>query len=707
MIHRLLIRWIGRFVVIIGLLSVPLLLIGQPSVADWQKQLTQASSDSTRLRLCLTIAQYYYNKTQYDSLYPYVQRGLKLLPKSPSLVYSSELNFLLSRYYRYKGDPKKGLPFSQQAVEQAMQIQTPKRITELQYYLAVIYTDAGDLSKAVTQIGTNLRYLQQHEDGPMRGANYLLMITLFRELKNTVMEDRYWRKYVALDKRSWPALYKMLAHVNMAEYLDARGQINEANSQFRKALYYANQPSVPGAVLRTSYILRALAIIARKQGRYQTSIKLLQQAFTKAKAIHSLGDMGRIKRESALTYLALRRPREALSDARYSLKLSRQLKIRDGIISSLNSLATVLENQGQDRQALLYYQEEQQLKEQKFTEANVQKIALMQAQFDTETKENTIKLLQKNAQINRLNTLHQQEQLALAQRTGLGGLLLIVLLLLVVGLTVYNLGKSRQSNVLLSQQQILIQQTAGQLAESNSVKDKLFSLIAHDLRSPVANMKNSLRQVREPNQQPDQLATLTERLDKQVDNLLMLLTNLLDWSMIQLTGARVSLTPVPLVDIVNNVLSQVNEQVGQKQLTIIKQIHANHIALANSHQLEAVVRNLVTNAIKFTPMGGFIRLVSYQEDDLMELQIKDSGLGMSAEQVAKLFTTPEVRSGTYGEKGTGLGLRLCRDMLERQGGHLHIQSWEGQGTSVRIQLVAAETTPEANQLVAQKDLISG
>ncbi|GAB3943394.1 hypothetical protein GCM10028805_09570 [Spirosoma harenae] len=680
-------RWIRRSFVTVALLFVTPLLMArspQPSVIDLKKQLAQVKSDSAKVRIYLTIAQYYHGKTQYDNLYPYVQRGLQLLTKSPSHVYASELYYLLSKYYRDKGQYRKGIPFSQQALYHAQQNPNPRRIVQLQYNLAVLYSDAGDLSKAVDQIGANLRYLQKHEYGPMRAANYLLIIALFNELKNEAMANQYWQKYVALDKRFWPVQDKMVAYLNVGEYLEKEGRLKEAEQQFRKSLNYANLTAMPD--FWTVYMLQSLGINLRKQGRFQTAIIILQRAFERAISIRSVSHMSSTKREIAVIYLALKRTPEALREANYALLLARQNKERDGIIASLNGLGMVLEAQGDYRQALQLYREEQQLKEQKFTEVNVQKIAVMQAQFEAETKENTIKLLQKNAQINQLNSLRQREQLTSARRTELGGLALIILLLVVVGLTIYSLRKFRRNYALLSEQQALLQQTASQLAETNSVKDKLFSLIGHDLRSPVASMKNSLRQIREPNQPPDQLPPLMERLDKQVDNLLTLLTNLLDWSMIQLKGMQPSLKSVLLVDILNDVLSQASDQIEHKKLMIINQVNRDHVALGDPYQLQAVVRNLVSNAIKFTPSGGYIRLVTYRKEDQVELQIRDSGLGMSVDQVANLFTRPDVRPGTQGEKGTGLGLRLCREMLERQGGHLQIESQEGQGTFVRVQL---------------------
>ncbi|WP_461081445.1 sensor histidine kinase [Spirosoma flavus] len=570
----------------------------------------------------------------------------------------------------------------------------PKRIAELQYYLAVLYSDAGDVSKAVDQIGANLRYLQQHDDGPTRAANYLLMINLFEKLNNTAMQKLYWQKYAALDKRSWPVEDKIIAYINVAETFTNEGKLKEAEVNFRLALYFASRTPVLSSYI--SYILQSLGTIAREQGHYQKAIVLIQRAFDKAKAMNILGDMCIAKRELAATYLVLQRSQEALREARYALLLARQNKEMDGLIASINGLGTILEAQGQYKQALQYYREEQKLKEQKYAEANIQKIAQMEAQFDTETKRNTIKLLQKNDQINRLNVLRQQEELALAWRTELAAGLVIGLLVVVLALIMYGLRKSRRSNALLTQQKILLQQTASQLAETNAVKDKLFSLIGHDLRSPVAGLKNGLRQMRTFNQKTDQFPTLMDRLDKQVDNVLTLLTNLLDWSMIQLKGFQSILQPVRLSDVTEEVISQASDLIEQKRLGFINQVNVAHLALADPHQLRAVVRNVVANAIKFTPAGGFIRLVSITGQDWVELQIRDTGVGMSADQLTSLYTAPEIRTGTHGEKGTGLGLRICREMLERQNGNLQIQSQEGTGTFVRIRLTLAQEAIHSN-----------
>lgn len=677
---------------LIALLFITGRLVAQPaqhSLSDWRNQLGQASSDSSRIRLCLTIAQYYYSKTQYDSLYPYVQRGVNLLAKSPSFAYAAELNFLLSRYYRYKGQYKKGIPYGQLSVEQALKNHQPKRVAELQYYLAVLYSDARDVTKAVDQIGANLRYLQQHDDGPTRAANYVLIINLFEELNNTAMQKLYWQKYVALDKRSWPAEDKMLAYGNIGEVFEREGKLKQAEVQLRKALYYASQTPAPAIPIVAS--LEYLGINLRKQEKYKQAIRVFQEAFSRAKLINNVSQMSSVKCELALTYLAAHKPEQALPEAQYALSVARQYKERELTIDALSCLSRVLERQGHYRQALKLYQEEQQLKEQKYTEVNVQKIAQMQAQFDAETKENTIKLLQKNAQINRLNALRQQEQLSLARQTQVGGSLFIVILLAVVGLTIYSLRKSRRSNVLLSQQQTLIQQTASQLAESNQVKDKLFSLIAHDLRSPLASIKINIQQILGSHQHPAQLPALILRLDRQVDNVLGLLSNLLDWSMVQLKGIQSQLRPISLSDVIEDTASQSAELIRQKDLVLINRIDPTVQVLADKHQLQAVVRNLLGNAIKFTPVGGAIAILSSQHEEFVELQIRDTGIGMTAEQLANLFSSPDVRGGTLGEKGVGLGLRICRDMVERQGGHLIIESQPGEGTTVQIRLrIASE-----------------
>lgn len=648
-----------------------------------------------QLQKYTTIAQYYFSIDQYDSLYKYTKQGLQLLNQGAHEGYRGDLHYFLARCYRQLGLYSQAIGPIRQAIGYAKAANDTKKTVEFQYALAVIYSDAGDLSRSIDQIRLNITYLATHEDTPTLGANYLLIIALYRQLKNPVQEDVYTRKYFALDKRNWPAVDRMYASILKGEILEQESRLKEAAIEYRQSLHYARLTNSPFRVIDG---LEAVAINLRNQRRYTSAIQLFNQQFLKAKALKQMSFMASAKRELAMTYLASKHPKEALREARFALDLSRQNKQSDGIITSLGSLVTALKANGQYQEALGVYEEQQQLKEQTYSEKNAQKLAYMQALFDVETKEKTIKILQKNVQLNRLKALRQQEQLTEARRTQLAAAAIIALLFSLIGTVYFFLRRSQRAYSTLTHQQQLLQRTANELAEANSVKNKLFSLVGHDLRSPLASLKVTIRQIQENNEPSTPDRPLVSRLERQVDNMLGLLTNLLDWSMIQLNGFLTSTEPLLLHPVIDEMLSQASEQLQQKQLAVINQVDRGHSGLADKQQLRIVLHNILTNAIKFSRPGGYIRIQSVMHDNSVELLIRDSGIGMSAEQINTLSDWPEVRTGTMGESGVGLGLRICRDMLSRQGGNLLIDSKLGKGTSVRIQLQRADrqgqkTTP--------------
>ncbi|MBO0933219.1 ATP-binding protein [Fibrella aquatilis] len=674
-------------------------VLGQPNhaveLSVLKKALAQSPSDSAQVRLCALIAQHYFNESRLDSVYVFTKRGLRRLNKPFSPAYASDLHFFLARYYRHQGHYQQGIQPIRQAIRYAQQAHDDKRLVEYQYTLAMIYSDAGQIPEAVDQIGENLTYLISHEDGPTLASNYLLLISLFNEMNNKPMVAFYTNKYLALDKRSWPPVDRMYACLTRGEMLEKKGDLQAAAFHFKEAMYFARLTKSPNRVIET---LEVLGINLCKRRQHKAAIELFRQAYKQAHALNLISFMASSKRESATAYLAMGLSGEALNQARYALQLSRQNNEANGVMASLTCLGAALEAKGSFREALAAYRENHHLKEKKFTENNTKLIAQMQARFEAENKEKAIKLLQKNVQIAQLNTLRQQEQLLVAQRTGFASAAFITLLIILMGVVYYFLRKSQQKNTLLIQQQALLQKTANELAETNAVKDKLFSLISHDLRSPIAIMKTNLREVRSANDQPQLLVPLMNRLDKQVDNVLTLLTNLLDWSMIQLKGFQSILQPTSLSTITEEVISQASELIYQKNLIIINQIDKAHVVLADKHQLRAVIRNIVANAIKFSPTGAYIRIHSVRQGETVELQIRDSGLGMSVEQLETLFGSPDVRSGTMGEKGVGLGLQICREMMDRQQGSLRISSRPNGGTTVSICLSApTEKSPLAQE----------
>ena len=223
------------------------------------------------------------------------------------------------------------------------------------------------------------------------------------------------------------------------------------------------------------------------------------------------------------------------------------------------------------------------------------------------------------------------------------------------------------------------------LREANASKDKFFSIIAHDLRSPFTGLIGITGLLVENLEifPQEKLAKIVSRLHASVETTYALLTNLLAWSRLQrglmdCVPDRLSLTYIAEK---NTCLFTATAE--QKQITLKNLVPQGTMAYADPTMVDAVIRNLLSNAVKFTPAGGTIEVSAHAVEDRIELAVADSGIGMRPEALEKLFRI-DVKSshrGTDGEEGTGLGLILCKEFVEKNGGTIRVTSEVGKGTT--------------------------
>lgn len=230
-----------------------------------------------------------------------------------------------------------------------------------------------------------------------------------------------------------------------------------------------------------------------------------------------------------------------------------------------------------------------------------------------------------------------------------------------------------------------------QLERLNQEKNKFFSIIAHDLRSPftaLLGFSNMLAD-RADKLDPDKVKTFGKHIHESGTRVFRLLENLLEWSRLQMDRVDIQPRRFPLNEVVDKtveVLGPVAEQKGIK-LSVNGEAPAVY---ADPNTIEAVVRNLINNAIKFTAEGGTVAVLYEVETDegVARTSVMDTGVGMDAETLKKLFsiTSNITTEGTAGEKGTGLGVLLCKELVERNGGHLRVDSEPGQGSTFAFTL---------------------
>lgn len=223
------------------------------------------------------------------------------------------------------------------------------------------------------------------------------------------------------------------------------------------------------------------------------------------------------------------------------------------------------------------------------------------------------------------------------------------------------------------------------LAETNATKDKFFSIISHDLKNPAIAQRDALQQLITYSDKwdTDSLSQYYEELLKSADGQVELLYNLLNWAQVQTGRMPYNPTQFDLTSELSPDIALIKNLADRKGITLDIRMPENAIATGDRNMLTTVVRNLLTNAVKFTGKDGCIILeIQPEESGSYTVSITDTGKGMSREQVETLFhiDRQRPRAGTAGESGSGLGLVVCKELIEKHGSTLHVESEEGKGS---------------------------
>ena len=226
--------------------------------------------------------------------------------------------------------------------------------------------------------------------------------------------------------------------------------------------------------------------------------------------------------------------------------------------------------------------------------------------------------------------------------------------------------------------------SAEELRALNAMKDKLFSIIAHDLRNPFASIVglSELLVSRIRQNEPDNIELFARSILDSSQSAMELLTNLLDWSMAE-TG-RLDFEPeeIDLVEIINTSIELLIPTAKQKEIRLIPLSKKNVIVTADPVLLSTVFKNLISNAIKFTRQNGEVRVELHKNKTEWLIKVIDNGVGIPEQRIGSLFHIDENQStpGTNNEKGTGLGLMLCREFVEKHGGKIWVNSLVDEGS---------------------------
>ncbi|HEY5792677.1 MAG TPA: HAMP domain-containing sensor histidine kinase, partial [Chthoniobacterales bacterium] len=254
------------------------------------------------------------------------------------------------------------------------------------------------------------------------------------------------------------------------------------------------------------------------------------------------------------------------------------------------------------------------------------------------------------------------------------------------------LARIEASNAELARQRIELHEERARLKRANQAKEKLFSMVAHDLRGPVGNLKTAMEGLEEGFLSGEDFRGLQADLRLGVKRVYASLDDLLLWAAGQMHGIEAELENVPLKAVAQEMIELLQATADAKRITLRNGLAEEVVVRADRHQIGTVIRNLLANAIKFTPESGAVEVSAAREGARWKVAISDNGVGMNAEVLARLFNSEVAESapGTRNEKGWGLGLQICRDFITANGGRIWAESRPRRGTTFHFTLASAE-----------------
>jgi two-component system, sensor histidine kinase and response regulator len=621
----------------------------------------------------------YCQQNRVDSL----ESLVKILPSDTTKVWM--LNELVAAV-RDK-DNLNAFQYAQQAVDLAELLNYKNGLAVSLENLGWILYRKGDFSKSLETSTRALKITREIKDQTGVARCLINIAAIHYEQKQFHNAIRYFKEAYANaneldDVQTMARCYNNIAYTFKGlEQLDSAEYFANAAMAISKKL---TDPYMSGFAMRTLGDVD----MGRKQTQealkkyfacYEIALKV-DNTFLKSSVLHRIANCyARLKQyDEALNYLN----DNVVITKKFGFKdeLERAYKLMSEIYYHINDLKHAYEYQ------LLYVTLHDSLYDQRGQE----QIALMQIRLETEMKQAQIELLMKDAELKAKDI--NKKQVWIYFYVGCLSLLCILAFVLY-----YNNRHNRNARISLQQKNREIQTQTLQLRNLNSTKDKLFSIISHDLRSPVASLKALLEIVSTTGLTQEEFVDITKVLKRNLDSVYEDLDNLLLWAQTQLTGLQAVPEAVDLKNIADEKINLFADVAENKKLTVINSIPEGVLVHADKNHIGLVFRNLLANAVKFNKVGGVIKIDVDEREHHCEVSVSDSGVGINESDLGKLFDpqTHFTTVGTQKEKGMGIGLLLTKEFLEKNNGSISVSNNKGQGTTFTFKL---KTIPQAVQL---------
>lgn len=441
------------------------------------------------------------------------------------------------------------------------------------------------------------------------------------------------------------------------------------------------------------YVLNNIGHLYTKSKEYDIALNYFKEAMVISKEIDDRLSIIRGYNMMGLVQLRLGNYDEARVNYDKSLKMA--IEENSPLLQSYNylDLSLVDSAEGKYLSALQNYKRYSELNDSINSAQKGAQLASLVAKFGSLEKERLISNLSKENEIKdkEIESVNN-ENLWLMLSLALLATLAIVLYFLVRAKQKANQAILEQKNQIEAQNKQIESQNL-QLEEMDSIKTKLFSIVAHDMRSPFISLQAFMNMLRKVDITSDEFAPLLDELNENLSNTSAFVNNLLFWSRNQISGIVAQPVSVDLYNTISSEIDLLTAMATPKNIQLTSEVEQHTFAMVDPQMIELIVNNLVSNAIKFSKDGGTVHIsAATGENDKVTIIVTDTGIGMPQDEIDRIFdlTAKTITSGTGGErKSTGLGLILCKEFVDKNNGTIRVDSKVGEGSKFIVELPGA------------------
>lgn len=618
----------------------------------------------------------------HDSGFHYIRESIAISKKHHiDTTLTSAYNSMGLTYF-FTSDYKNALKYYELAYKLAKQHGQLLLSASAANNIASVFFKKGMYTRSLEYYLSSLKiYLELGAKREIASGYYNIGTVHFR------MEE--YDKALEYTRRSMEVMGDDQAPLHDLSYHNNFAMIYDALEQYDSSLYHLQEALDIAENINNVYLVNLLkgniAELYYNTKEYNKAFDLYRETLTVSEKIEDIE--GAALAEAGLGKLYLQKGDfgTGTSYLKKALTFMQQADIKEQIKDISSVLAEVYEERGNDGEALKFYKIMDAAQDSMDVEKNKANIHQAEFEFELQQKEDRIELLEKDKKL-AISKNAVQTAISIA----------LVLVLILSGAVIYlnrrNLKQSRERNRIVTEQKAIAEQHARKLAELNEYKDTTFSVLSHDLRSPVNALTATIDMLDKGLITPEEFAAFKEELNTKLQSVTLLLDNLLFWARSQMKGEQ-TFNPekLSLRRKILYTIAVAKDAVVQKLITIEEDSPEDLYIMADRTQLEMILRNIMSNAVKFTPQGGKITITGRKNEDYGEVIIEDTGMGMTREQISNLFdgNPNQSTTGTGGEKGTGIGMHLSYSFIKRNNGNILVESTLGKGTKFTVQLPLA------------------